>query len=211
MIVTAHQPNYIPGLSVIEKVAAADAVIWLDEVQYEKGGWTNRNRMPDRSWLTVPVARVTDGEAMNRVRIGEEKGWREKHAAALERFYGPAAQPLIEEILRPYRLLIGLNLALLRVLLEGSRAGASWHFQSHLDGGRPPVVVSMDPEELKLSSLRLALMTAELGGDTYLSGSSGRAYLDEQPFHDLGIEVDYFDWRGRNHCSACLLSAAVAA
>jgi WbqC-like protein family len=207
MIVTAHQPNFIPGLSVIEKVCEADAVIWLDEAQYSHGGWTNRNRMPDRSWLTVPVERETDMAPLNRVRISETGCWRGKHAATLERFYGGAAEPLTAEIVCPYRLLVGLNLALLRVLLEGS--DTVWHFQSHLDGGRATAAVSMDPDELQPISARLALMVAELGGDVYLSGATGRNYLDERPFHDLGITVDYFDWRGRNHCSACLLTAAV--
>ncbi len=205
MIVTAHQPNYLPGLSIIEKVAEADAVIWLDEVQYTHGGWTNRNRMPDRSWLTVPVERSTDMAAMNRVRISERGDWRAQHVAALERFYGAAAEPLAAEIARPYRLLAGLNLALLRVLLADS--AAAWHFQSHLDGGHAVWAVSDEREELAPISERLAMMVAELGGATYLSGASGRNYLDERPFCERGIEVAYFDWRGRNHCSACLLTA----
>ena len=209
MIVTAHQPNYLPGLSIIEKVAEADAVIWLDVVKYSHNGWTNRNRMPDRSWLTVPVERATDNGVMNSVRIGSVDGWREKHAAALLRFYGSSAEPLCDEILRPYGLLCGLNLALLRVLLAESET--VWHFQSHLDGGLPFTATSDDSDDLKLHSLRLALMTAELGGTTYLSGASGHNYLDETPFLERGIEVDYFDWRGRNHCSACLLRPAMAA
>lgn len=206
MIVTAHQPNYLPGLSVAEKIAEADAVIWLDEVQYTHGGWTNRNRMPDRSWLTIPVERATDMASMNRVRIGDKPGWREQHAATLARFYGSAAEPLIAEIMRPYRLLIGLNLALLRILLAGSET--VWHFQSHLDGGHAEIALSMSAPELIPVSERLAMMVEEVGGDIYLSGASGRNYLDEQPFHERGIGLDYFDWRGRNHCSACLLLTA---
>lgn len=211
-VVTCHQPNYLPGLSVVEKVAAADAVIWLDEVQFSHGGWSNRNRMPDGSLLTVPVSRETNMAVFNRVQIADRMGWREEHARRLRSFYGDAVDPLLAQIARPYRLLIGLNLALLRILLADT--DTAWHFQSHLDGGRTLTedeVVSDDPRALAPISERLAAMVAEVGGTRYLSGPSGRSYLDEGPFRSRGLDVEYFDWRGRNHCSAVLLRAPALA
>ncbi len=206
--ITAHQPNLLPGLSVLEKVRQADAVVWLDEVQYSHGGWSNRNRMPDGSWLTVPIDRRSDMAPFNRVQISEHRGWRIRAARTLHQHYGPAADPLIAEINRPYGLLIGLNLALLRVLLDGS--DTAWHFQSHLDGGRAVTAVSEDRAVLAPISERLAMMVAEVGGTTYLSGPSGRNYLDERPFHDRGLTVDYFAWAGANPCSAGQLARAAA-
>src|SRR5438552_1306997 len=113
MIVTAHQTNYLPGASIFSKLRAADGVIWLDEVQYTKGGFSNRNRLPDGSWLTVPVQRVTDGMPINRVRIAERPAWRRKHATALRQHFR-APEAICAEVLRPYRLLVGLNVALMR-------------------------------------------------------------------------------------------------
>lgn len=209
MIVTAHQPNYLPGLSVIEKIAASDQVIWLDEVQYTHGGWSNRNRMPDGSWLTVPIERTTDMERFNRVRISEHDNWRLRHCRTLVQHYGAAVTDrLRSEIERPYRLLIGLNLALLAILLDD--IDTPWRFQSHLDGGRATVVVSDDRAELAPISERLAMMVAELGGDVYLSGPSGRHYLDERPFSERGIKVDYFEWTNSNPCCVPMLVAAAA-
>lgn len=196
--ITAHQTNYLPGVSVTEKIRQSDAVIWLDEVQYTHGGWTNRNRMPDGSWLTVPVERSTNMAAMNRVRISEHGGWRRDHCKTIRQHYGQAEE-ICAEIQRPYRLLIGLNLALLRIILDN--CDAAWHFQSHLDGGHAVVAVSEHRQELAPISLRLAMMTEELGGDTYLSGPSGRNYLDETPFTERGIAVEYFEWSGDNVCS----------
>lgn len=207
MIVTAHQPNYLPGLSVIEKIASSHAVVWLDEVQYSHGGWSNRNRMPDGSWLTVPVERATDMAAFNRVRISEHGDWRRDHMKALRQHYGDGAAPVCVELERPYRLLIGLNLACLRLLLED--VDTAWHFQSHLDGGHARVVVSEDRAELAPISARLAMMVAEIGGTTYLSGPSGRNYLDEEPFDELGIAVDYFEWAGPNPCALARAAARV--
>lgn len=183
----------------IQKVEFADAIIWLDEVQFSHGGFSNRNRMPDGSWLTIPIDRSTDMAEFNRVRISDHRDWRKDHCKTLRQHYGSVADMICDEIQRPYRLLIGLNLACLQIILGDS--DASWHFQSHLDGGRAVTAISDDRVELAPISARLALMVSELGGDVYLSGPSGRRYLNETPFHDLGIQVDYWQHTGDNPCA----------
>lgn len=215
MIVTAHQPNFLPGRSVIEKIASSDAVIWLDEVQFTRGGYTNRNRLADGRWLTVPVERLTDGKPINRVRVSEHGDWRRKMVATLEQAYGRfwIVDWVRAEIERPYHLLIGLNVALLHRVCPGGNAyprdpnfpydgGPAWHFQSHLDGGHAVVSQSDDSEALLPISARLAMMVEEVGGDVYLSGPSGRRYLDESPFNERGVRVEYFDWRGGSNENA---------
>jgi hypothetical protein len=205
MIVTAHQPNLLPGLSVVEKVRASDAVIWLDTVQYTHGGWSNRNRMPDGSWLTVPVDRATDMGAFNRVRVSDHGPWRRKASKTLAQHYGRVADEVCAEMQRPYGLLIGLNLACLRIILDHAEIATPAHFQSHLDGGNATVAVSNNRETLRPISERLAMMVAELGGTTYLSGPSGFRYLDEAPFRTRGLTVEYFTWARDNPCSLELL------
>ena len=207
MIVTAHQPTFLSGLSVIEKIAAADAVVFLDEVQYGPGGWANRNRMPDGSWLTVPVESGAGSLPFNRVRISEHGDWRRAHERTLRQHYGDSVHELCVEIDRPYRLLVGLNLACLRILLAD--IDACWHFQSHLDGGHAAIAVSEDREELLPISERLAMMVAELGGDTYLSGPSGFRYLHEESFAARGIDVRYFEWNKSNPCSVARLASGI--
>ena len=190
----------------IEKVRSADAVIWLDTVQYSHGGWSNRNRMPDGSWLTVPIDRSTNMAPFNQVQISGVARWRREHCATLRQHYGSAADEICSEISRPFGLLVGLSLACLQILLEG--CNTSFHFQSHLDGGRAVVAVSDHRDELAPICDRLAVMVAELGGTTYLSGPSGRRYLNERPFHERGIAVEYYHWEGPNDCSVKILTPA---
>ncbi len=206
MIVTAHQPNFLPGRSVIDKIAVSDAIIWLDEVQYTKGGFTNRNRTEDGTWLTIPVERLTDGKPINRVRIAEKpEMWRRKMSHTLWQNYGDLALPVRKEVETPYKLLLGLNVAVLRHVLEELKVFTAWHFQSHLDGGHAVQAVSEDAEALLPISDRLAMMVQELGGDTYLSGPSGRRYLDETPFNERGIKVEYFQFAYGNNVNAMAL------
>lgn len=213
-VVTAHQTNTLPGASVISKVLAADAVIWLDEVQYSRDGWSNRNKTPDGRWLTVPVERHCAFKPLNRVRIGEASGydWRDRFCHQLRNAWpGQVTEQVCREILRPYRLLVGLNVALLRVVLDAVGSEAVWAFQSHLDGGHAVVSQSDSATELAPISQRLAMMVAELGGTHYLSGPSGKRYLDETPFLELGIAVDYWEHHGDNPCALELVREEVAA
>ena len=58
MIVSIHQPQYLPWLGYFDKIDRADVFVLLDTVQYKKNEWQNRNRIKTArgaQWLTVPV------------------------------------------------------------------------------------------------------------------------------------------------------------
>lgn len=192
MIVTAHQVNYLPGLSVVEKAEAADLVVWMDEAQYTKGGYINRNRMPDGSWLTVPVDHMTLSGPINQVMLSSHGGWRERHQRTIRQHYGHSerVELVCAAISCPYRSLASLNFACLKIIFG---EWGSWRFQSNLTNGHDTGLSASE---------RLAIMVDELGGDTYLSGPSGTRYLDEEPFRERGITVKFFSWgRPDNPCS----------
>jgi hypothetical protein len=198
-VVTAHQPNYLPGLSVIEKARRADKIVWLDEVQFTKGGFTNRQRMPDGSWLTVPVVHETTHGPINAVKIDYSRRWWEKHERTLRQHYGDAGEQIAGWLTMRPSALIFLNLSTLYTMLgpPGLDLGnhQNWHLQSEIQTDRDAPI-----------STQLARMSYALGGDVYLSGISGRRYLDETPFHELDIEVRYYEHEGPNPCGLELLT-----
>ena len=58
MKISIHQPGYLPGLSFFRKIVEADVFVFLDDSQYERRGWQNRNKIKvngQSSWITVPV------------------------------------------------------------------------------------------------------------------------------------------------------------
>lgn len=205
-VVTAHQPNLFLAASIVTKIEASDVVIWLDEVQYTKGGWTNRNKGPNGDWLTVPVERHCSFKPINRVLIGDPvRDWRDPLIRSLmEAWPSEETAQVCREILRPYRLLVGLNVAILEIVLGQAAPATKWIFQSHLLGGHSVPVVSNDRESLKPISWQLASMVEEAGGTTYLSGPSGRKYLNEEPFLERGIAVEYWHHSGPNPCALAM-------
>src|ERR1043165_5905453 len=92
MIVAIHQPHYLPWLRYFEKIARSDVFVLLDDVQYEKNGFQNRNKIKTgQGWayLTVPVKKPLL-VPINEVLIDNTSGWQDKHLRAIELNYGKA-------------------------------------------------------------------------------------------------------------------------
>lgn len=84
MILTAHQPTYIPWIGLFHKVALADEFVHFDQVQYCSRDWINRNRIKINGgeflWLTVPVLKSGHRKkTIAQMEINNKVRWREKH------------------------------------------------------------------------------------------------------------------------------------
>ena len=72
MIVAAHQPHFLPWLGYLDKLAKSDLFVVMDDLQYEKENFQNRNRLKlDRGahWLTVPLLRGNQSDRICDKRI----------------------------------------------------------------------------------------------------------------------------------------------
>ena len=43
--ISIHQPVYLPWLGFFEKVISSEKFVFLDDVQFEKNGFQNRNKI----------------------------------------------------------------------------------------------------------------------------------------------------------------------
>lgn len=201
-VVAAHQLNCLAGASVMTKIAAADIVIWEDTLEFTRG-YEHRNRLANGRWFTVPVEYGSTGEPLNLVRIAAAaengKGWRQPLAANLRRSWpGPVTDEICDVILTPHRKLLGLNQAIMEILFRALAITTRQRYQSMLEAGQAWPGSAFNSE-------RLADMVAEVGGTVYLSGPSGRRYLEEDPFVRRGIRVDYWEHEGENPCALALV------
>ena len=81
MILTAHQPAYLPWLGLFHKIALADKFVFLDNLQFEKNSVENRNKIKTSDgsiWLTVPVNAHINLKS-NQTKIDFTHNWFEKH------------------------------------------------------------------------------------------------------------------------------------
>ncbi|HWH81909.1 MAG TPA: WbqC family protein [Burkholderiaceae bacterium] len=192
MIVSIHQPAYLPWLGHFDRVARSDLHVVLDHVQFEKNSFVNRNRVRSTQgavWLTVPVR--TAGR-FGRLPICQVETastrWQRKHWATLRHCYAhtehfAAHAGFFEQLYRQ-------DWPALEPLLRESTGYLQAAF-----GIRTPVVRS---SELKVGGEKSALVLAlceAVGATTYLSGPLGRDYLDLASFADAGIAVTFHDYR----------------
>ena len=58
MVITIHQPEHFPYEGFFQKMEASELFIILDNVNYRKNYFQNRNKFPNKSgeeeWFTVP-------------------------------------------------------------------------------------------------------------------------------------------------------------
>jgi hypothetical protein len=185
------QSNYVPWRGYFDLIDSVDEFVLLDDAQYTKRDWRNRNRIKRAAgspWLTIPVE--VSGRYTQRIcdtRVADAR-WAESHWRTLRQEYASAAcfqdeAPVIEELFAtaPGPFLSDIN----RHFLVGicGRLGIS-----------TPLRASMDLEPVGAKSERLLHLCLKLGATTYVSGPAARAYLDEQLFARAGVAVSWFEY-----------------
>lgn len=192
MLVTIHQPNFLPWLGFFDKMADADLLVVLDSVPFERRGYQNRVRVKGPAggqWLTAPVTSAGRyGENIDQVRLDRSVPWARTHRQTLGQFYRKApgyaaGQEVLDTLYgeEPERLVDLTVPAIARL------AGA-------LDIATPMVSALALGVPGRRSELLCGLVR-RVGGTAYLSGPAGHDYLDEDVFHRHGIEVRYHDFR----------------
>lgn len=187
--VVVTQPNYVPWRGHFALLAEARTFVVLDDVQYTKRDWRNRNTILGPNgleWLSIPVR--TKGhytQSIKEVHIND-LSWKRTHWARLKWAYGgcvgwEAFADLFGSFYsRPSRtFLVDELLISMQLCLEGI-------------GVRPEVLLGSELPGSQNPSERLAVKVASVGGRRYVTGPSARNYLDNERFRARGIEVEWF-------------------
>lgn len=192
MIISVHQPQYLPWLGYFHKIYNSDAFVFLDNVQYKEREYQNRNRIRIKEgsmWLTVPVLK---GDApypnISDVRIDNFQGWRERHWRAISVNYSHSPffaryGGFFEDLYKKdWAFLVDLNIAIINYILDSLGIKKPIYFESKLN------IKTM-------STGRIIDICKALKADTYLSGTGGKDYLDEKAFDTNGIKLVYQDFK----------------
>ncbi|HXU91570.1 MAG TPA: WbqC family protein [Methylomirabilota bacterium] len=187
MKIAVHQPHYLPWLGYLAKWAAADVLVFLDTVQYEKNGWQNRNRIrtaDGAQWLTVPV-HAHLGTPIGDVAVDATQPWRARHLRAIEHAYARA--PHVSRHQANLRALLDVQWTR---LVDLAVASAAWLAQA-VGIATPTRLASTLGVDGDDATGRLVAICKALGADTYLAGAHGARYMDAERFREAGIGVLY--------------------
>lgn len=192
MRVAINQSNYLPWKGYFDLIHDADLFIFLDDVQFTKNDWRNRNRIKGPNgthWLTIPVGQ-TLARKVNEVPLPCGP-WREKHWRALQHGYRSAPyfarfETFFGEVYAggPWRTLSELNQHLIKSIARDF-LGLATEFA--------------DSSAFQLTSRkqdRVFDLLKAAGATAYISGPAAQSYLDPTRFAKEGIELIWKDYSG---------------
>jgi len=192
MRVGIHQPNFLPWLGYFYKIKKSDIFVFLDDVPFSKGSYTNRAKIlidNKKKWLTVPV--ITShrlGQSIQDVEIIENDSWRNKIMGLLQQAYGKHkyyeefVDTVKNVIIGCSRNLADINISLIKGICNFLDIKTNFIRSS----------------ELKIQGKSTALLVdlcKRLNANCYISGLGAKTYQDEDFFLKNDIDIGYSDFQ----------------
>ncbi len=187
MKIAISQPTYLPWIGYFDLIDQVDIFVFLDDVQFEKQSWQQRNRIKTPTglqWLTVPVIfRGRFGQLINEVEI-RDAGFCRAHLRAVELNYRRARffDRYFDELGFLLRCAEGTRLVDLNIRL------IEW-FMDAL-GIKTRLLISSCLGQAGKRTELLTNICNSLGATQYISPLGSAAYLLEQTDVPLGTDVE---------------------
>jgi hypothetical protein len=191
MILTAHQPTYLPWLGLFHKIALADVFCIFDIAQYQKCDFNNRNKIktPNGSMLlTVPVnAHGRFDDQIKNTKIANNL-WKRQHFKAI--YFNYKKTPFFNNYIKDleniymnkeYEYLSDLNSTMLIYFLEKLDINTK-------------IITASDYNFVGKKSDLVLDMCIKLNVEKIIFGKSGKDYVDMESFKENNIETIFQDY-----------------
>ena len=194
-VICIHQPPFAPWLGIVESMFASDSFIIFDDVQFERGGYQNRNRIKSikgSEWLTMPV-NLDFGTQLNTVRIAENYS-ANSLIKTLRSSYGKSiffnqVMPDLERILCSYKsgnLLCDLNVEILMWISNVLKCSCEFIYSSSLQ------ITYYDRID------RIGKICSKLGATHLYSGSGMLGYCNPEDILKQGVIPIFHNYQNRH-------------
>jgi len=187
MIVTIHQPEHLPYFGLLDKINQADIYVVLDDVDYKKQNFQNRNRISTRygpKWLTIPVKNFKQHINKQETVSSWKEDYRNKVIENYKKHpYFDQGLSLVDSMLSiDSNLLIDYNLKYLRDILR-------------LLDIKTQLIISSELKITTNRSQKLLDICKKLNATQYLAGSDAKSYMDFSIFHK---EISIITYQSRH-------------
>lgn len=196
-IIAILQPMYLPWLGYFEQMAIADLFVFMDDVQYTKKDWRNRNRIKTANgpcWLTVPVRKHSRNALIRDIEINDREPWARRHLRSIDFSYRkrPGFEPLYNDLSAALSTeprstpekLWELDCRLIALLARYLEVETPTAFSSAVPRG-------VMPED---KNGRILEICQAFDADLLYDGASAASFIDVQRFQREGVEVIFQDY-----------------
>ena len=186
-VVAIHQPEYLPWLGFFKKMMNVELFVFLDDVQFRKKGWQNRNRIrinDGTTLLSIPV-HTHSYPKINEVTIDNEKNWSMRHKKSI--LYNYARAPYFGEIKdfiesifeKKFQYLVDLNTEIIKFIMNELEI-------------KSKIVFSSELEISKKGSDRVLDICKAVDADHYITGTFwAESNLRVEEFKKSNIDVEF--------------------
>jgi hypothetical protein len=189
MKITIHQPAFLPWLGLMSKINESDIFVVLDNVQFSKNSFDNRNRIlvnDTPTWLTIPIK--TKGKfknnPMREVEIAH-MSFRQRHWPLIKNNYKDGSPAILAMLKGMYQgksnKLLEWQIGSMDVIKSFLGINTTTYYATNLG-------LSGKGSDLILNICR------HFKAKEYLSGPKGIDYLDLNKFKENGIKVKFHHW-----------------
>lgn len=188
--IAISQSNFIPWKGYFDMVAMVDDFVFLDDVQYTKRDWRNRNliKTPNGSkWISIPV----EVKGKFKQKISETKisdlNWGIKAWKSIElnykkaKFFDQYKSQFKQTIESQTEYLSVLNIQLIKQICSILKIETNFHNSNQFD-------LKEDSTE------KLLGICKDLKADTYISGPAAKNYMQLDLFEKQNISVEWMDY-----------------
>ncbi len=195
MILSAHQPEYLPYLGFFYKMAKADTFILADHLQFSKKDFLNRNRIRTNAnalgwtWLTVPVLLHGKGyQKINEIDIDNSTDWAKKHWQLI--YFNYKRTPFFNAYSNFFEKLYQKKWQKLADLNETSID----YIRKELDI-KTTLIKSSDYNFKGQKTDLIVELCKEFKADTYFSGMGGKLYIEAEKLKENDIQLIFSDFK----------------
>lgn len=191
MRVAILQPSYLPWIGYFDQIAKVDRFIYLDDIQFTRRDWRNRNKIRTAeswTWLTVPVIQKNRyAQTLLETQIDSSSNWRTKHLNSIRHNYIKTRFfdlyfPKIETIInKDWDLLVDLCLELTENLKNWLEIST-------------PTIRSSELNVSEKKGDKILALCRKLEATHYLTGDLARDYLNESEFLSYNIRLEYHNY-----------------
>ena len=191
IILSGHQPNYMPYPGLIGKIMQSDKFIYVSNVQFEKKSWQNRNRIKGvdtEIFLTVPVkSKGKFDQKIKDVLINNNIDWRRKHFSSIQlnykktKFFNRYIDFFEDLYKKEWEKLNNLDIYITNWILEELGCSTEIFYDTNYNF-------------VGKSNDLLVEMTKELSCAVYLSNKGSQNYVDISKFNTNGLDHMYLDF-----------------
>lgn len=186
------QPTYLPWIGYFALMNYVDKFVILDNVQFNKRSWQQRNKILSASgpiWLSVPVfSKNNNLQLINEVQIDQMRNFYNKHLKAIKlnytksQYFDMYFYQLEKIFSSDYKYLIDLNLSLIKWIKD-------------ILNIKTKLILSSKMRSIGKREHLLLNICIEEGSNFYVSPLGSKIYLEKTNiFKENNIYIQYFNY-----------------